>query len=120
MIKNFSVTGKWIVSLIFFTFGFSQWAGYDVHQEEYSSTDLRIFIEGKTFGLSANPSLIISPENRAYVGIGLSKNTLLRPNTYQKQLSGSTVFLCILSKYLKKSPARFARRVLFAFPLYFY
>ncbi len=88
MIKFFSVTGKRIVLFMFFTFGFSQWAGYDVHQEEYSSTDLRIFIEGKTFGLSANPALIISPKNRAYVGIGLSKNTLFRPNTYQKQLSG--------------------------------
>ena len=88
MIKNFSVTGKRIVLFMFFTFGFSQWAGYDVHQEEYSSTDLRIFIEGKTFGLSANPALTISPENRAYVGIGLSNNTLFRPNTYQKQLSG--------------------------------
>ncbi len=88
MIKNLSVTGKWIFSLMFFTFGFSQWAGYDVHQEEYSSTDLRIFIEGKTFELSANPSIIISPENRVYVGIGLSNNTLLRPNMYQKQLSG--------------------------------
>ena len=77
MIKNFSVTGKWIVPLMFFTFGFSQWAGYDVHQEEYSSTSLRIFIEGKTFGLSSNPSLISFSKNRVYVGVGYHKTNIL-------------------------------------------
>ena len=74
--KKYSITGKWVLLLVFFTFGFSQWAGYNIHQEEYSSTSLRIFIEGKTFGLSSNPSLISFSKNRVYVGVGLSQNQL--------------------------------------------
>ena len=35
--KKYSITGKWVLLLVFFTFGFSQWAGYNIHQEEYST-----------------------------------------------------------------------------------
>lgn len=74
--------------LFLFNISFSQWAGYDISQVEYSSSDLRTFIESTAFGLSANPFLILSPEKRVYVGATISKNALVRSNTYQHQLSG--------------------------------
>ena len=71
--KKHSITGKWVLLLVFFTFGFSQWADVDV-EDSFTSTGLRIFIESTTFGLSPNPSLISFPKNRVYVGVGLSQN----------------------------------------------
>ena len=73
--KKHSITGKWVLLLVFFTFGFSQWADVDV-EDSFTSTGLRIFIESTTFGLSPNPSLISFPKNRVYVGVGLSQNQL--------------------------------------------
>ncbi|MCS5640554.1 MAG: hypothetical protein NZ709_03505, partial [Candidatus Marinimicrobia bacterium] len=73
--KKHSITGKRVLLLVFFTFGFSQWADVDV-EDSFTSTDLRIFIESTTFGFSPNPSLISFPKNRVYVGVGLSQNQL--------------------------------------------
>ena len=71
--KKQSIIGKWVLLLVFFTFGFSQWADVDV-EDSFTSTGLKIFIESTTFGLSPNPSLISFPKNRVYVGVGLSQN----------------------------------------------
>ena len=73
--KKYSITRRWVLLIVFFTFGFSQWADVDV-EDSFTSTGLRIFIESTTFGLSPNPLLISFPKNRVYVGVGLSQNQL--------------------------------------------
>ena len=85
--KKHSITGRWGLLLVFFTFGFSQWAEVDV-RDSFTSTDIKIFIENTTFGLSPNPSLIFFSKNRVFVGVGLSNNLLLNSSIYQNQFSG--------------------------------
>ena len=82
-----SLAGKCVLSLLFFTFGFSEWAYVDV-KDSFTSTDLRTFIESTTFGLSPNPSIIPFHKNRVYVGIELSNNALLNSSIDQNRLSG--------------------------------
>jgi hypothetical protein len=85
--KKLSTTGRWGLLLVFFTFGFSQWAEVDV-RDSFTSTDIKTFVESTTFGLSPNPSLISFSKKRVYVGVGLSNNIFLNPSIYQNQLSG--------------------------------
>ena len=67
--KKLSTTGRWGLLLVFFTFGFSQWADVDV-SDSFTSTDIKTFVESTTFGLSPNPSLISFSKKRVYVGVG--------------------------------------------------
>ena len=85
--KTLSTTGGGVLLLVFFTFGFSQWAEVDV-RDSFTSTDIKIFVESTTFGLSPNPSLIFFSKNRVFVGVGLSNNLLLNSSIYQNQFSG--------------------------------
>ena len=85
--KKQSLVGKCVLSLLFFTFGFSQWAYVDV-KDSFTSTDLRTFIESTTFGLSPNPSIISIDKNRVYIGVELSNNALLNSRIDQNRLSG--------------------------------
>ena len=85
--KTLSTTGGGVLLLVFFTFGFSQWAEVDV-RDTFTSTDIKIFVESTTFGLSPNPSLISFSKTRVYVGVGLSNNLLLNSSIYQNQFSG--------------------------------
>jgi hypothetical protein len=86
--NKINILKKWTVFLMFFNFGISQWAAFDIQQEAYSSVDLRTFIESTTFGLSANPAYMLSSEKRVNVGMGFSRNILLHSNRYQNQFSG--------------------------------
>ena len=85
--KTLSTTGGGVLLLVFLTFGFSQWAEVDV-RDSFTSTDIKIFVESTTFGLSPNPSLIFFSKNRVFVGVGLSNNLLLNSSIYQNQFSG--------------------------------
>ena len=85
--KKYSFAGKYVLSLLFFTLGFSQWAYVDV-KDSFTSTDLRTFIESTTFGLSPNPSIISIDKNRVYIGVELSNNALLNSRIDQNRLSG--------------------------------
>ena len=42
--KTLSTTGGGVLLLVFFTFGFSQWAEVDV-RDSFTSTDIKIFVE---------------------------------------------------------------------------
>ena len=85
--KKLSTTGGWVLLFVFSTFGFSQWAEVDV-RDSFTSTDIKIFVESTTFGLSLNPLPVSFSKNRVYVGVGLSNNVLFNSNIYQNKLSG--------------------------------
>ena len=61
--KKHKLAGKCVLSLLFFTFGFSQWAYVNI-KDSFTSTDLRTFIESTTFGLYTNPSIITYHKKR--------------------------------------------------------
>ena len=66
--KKHSIIGKWVLLLVFFTFGFSEWADVDV-EDSFTSTGLKIFIESTTFGLSPMLVSVFSPANFKSWGI---------------------------------------------------